>query len=215
MRHRQLATLCACLFLAACGGDKTAAGQAKPGEEGLPRPDAAGGSVTGMPNPGMSSTQPAPMAGIPDMRGQNGVDGAVLVDPAPPMDPLPLVPGDVDAAVLVLRGYYAAINARDYANAYAQWSDGGRASGQSMQQFVDGFADTAGVSVAFGEAGPIEGAAGARYIEIPVTADATQTDGSVRHYTGGFTMRMSVVDGASAAQRNWHIVSASLRELRP
>ncbi|MEO6154661.1 MAG: hypothetical protein ABIP16_02895, partial [Thermomonas sp.] len=92
---------------------------------------------------------------------------------------------------------------------------GGRASGQSPQQFADGFADTQGVSVAFGQPGPIEAAAGSRYIEIPATLDATQADGSIRHYAGSFTLRMTVVDGASESQRDWHIASASLHEAHP
>ncbi len=59
MRHHSIAILCACLMLAACGTDKTATPQQQAGAEGLPLPDAAGGSVTGMPNPGAPSPPPA------------------------------------------------------------------------------------------------------------------------------------------------------------
>lgn len=62
MRHHALdvAVLCACLMLAACGGDKTATPTQQMGEENLPQPNAAGGSVTGMPNPGTPSVLPQP-----------------------------------------------------------------------------------------------------------------------------------------------------------
>lgn len=208
-QHRS-ALLCACLLLAACGGDKTATTAQQPGEESLPKPDAVSGSVTGMPNPGMPSSQPAPVAQSSGMVDDTGIDEGMAEASTAALDTPP--PDGADAAVLVLRGYYAAINARDYGKAYTQWSDGGRASGQSPQQFADGFAETAGVSVAFGEPGLIEGAAGSRYIDIPATVDATQVDGSIRHYAGSFTLRMTTVDGASEAQRHWHIASADLRE---
>jgi hypothetical protein len=59
-RHQPLALLCACLMLAACGADKTAAPPQPTGEESLPKPDAAGGSVTGMPDPGTPAALPPP-----------------------------------------------------------------------------------------------------------------------------------------------------------
>ena len=50
-------------------------------------------------------------------------------------------------AVDAVSDYYAAINARRFRHAPMRlWSDGGRASGQTPQQFADGFADTTGMS---------------------------------------------------------------------
>ncbi len=89
MRQHHLTTLCICLLLAACGGDKTAAGHAKTGEEGLPLPDAASGSVTGMPNPGTPSAPPPPLPEVPaedDVSNINGNDGAAF-DPNLPVAP--------------------------------------------------------------------------------------------------------------------------------
>lgn len=210
------ATLCTCLLLAACGGDKTAAHAAAQSAEGdLPKPEAASGSVTGMPNPGAPLARPASNAALPDRNAANGIGESIAEEPPRPTDPPSAEAEGVDAALLVLRTYYSAINARDYAKAYQQWGDDGRASGQSPQLFADGFRDTLGVSVVFGEPGQVEGAAGSRYIEIPATLDATQADNSIRHYTGSFTLRMSMVDGASESQRSWHITTASLREVRP
>ncbi len=62
MRHHTLALaiLCACLAIAACSDNKTAPLSQQAGEESLPQPDATGGSVTGMPNPGTPSVLPPP-----------------------------------------------------------------------------------------------------------------------------------------------------------
>lgn len=59
MRALRIAFLSGCALLAACGGDKAAANGAQ-GEEVLPKPAAAGRSVTGMPDPGVASARPAP-----------------------------------------------------------------------------------------------------------------------------------------------------------
>jgi hypothetical protein len=168
-----------------------------------------------MPNPGTRSPQPVSMAKESATATKLGSDATVAAAQGRSPDASQILSEGADAAVLVLRDYYAAINARDFVKAYLQWSNGGGTSGQSPQQFADGYATTAGVSVVLGEPGPVEGAAGSRYIEIPATLDANQGDGSVRHYTGAFTLRMSVVDGASEAERGWHIASASLHEIRP
>lgn len=60
MRALRIVFLSGCALLAACGGDKAAANGAQ-GEEVLPKPAAAGRSVTGMPDPGVASARPAPM----------------------------------------------------------------------------------------------------------------------------------------------------------
>ena len=61
MYPHRIALLLCCTLLVACGGDKAGnAGAA--GEDGLPKPAAAGGSVTGMPNPGVAGTRPAASA---------------------------------------------------------------------------------------------------------------------------------------------------------
>ncbi|MFO1474357.1 MAG: hypothetical protein U1F20_07520 [Lysobacterales bacterium] len=95
-------------------------------------------------------------------------------------EPNPSAPADAAAEpapgdeVKLVRDYYAAINARDYAGAYRLWSDNGAASHQTLQQFAGGFADTTGVSVEIGTPGDEDAGAGQRYIEIPVTVTATR-----------------------------------------
>ena len=227
-----------CALLAACGardqGD--AARQGAGGDvEALPKPEAGSGSITGMPDkpgPGPVGAALADGATIePAIEGDDALplppDAGDL--PAPPDQAQPGAQAQPDQgspaaaapeptpadAASVVSAYYAAIAAGQYPRAYALWSGGGQASGQSAQQFAGGFSDTASVSVAVGAPGRVDAAAGSRYIEIPVTVTATRTDGSVHRYAGTYTLRRAVVDGATAEQRAWRIASADLREIRP
>jgi len=212
--------------------DSTATSSGR-GDVALPKPQAKGGSVTGMPSkPGPNPVGPALAesedAGVeadeddaPEQMEQEQADSQESDEDAGVAtgeDDDSVAPVDEPSAqdaVAVLHDYYAAINRQDYQRAWSNWSDGGRSSGQTPQQFADGFANTAQVALQAGVPGPMEGAAGSRYIEIPVTIDATQRDGSVRRYTGTYTLRRAVVDGATDAQRAWHIASASLHSTGP
>ncbi|HEX6939443.1 MAG TPA: hypothetical protein VF158_08525 [Longimicrobiales bacterium] len=124
-------------------------------------------------------------------------------------------PGSAEAAAAVVRDYYAAIAAGDYARAYAHWADGGAASGQSFDEFRRGFARTASVRAVVGRPGRIEGAAGSRYVAIPVEICATTTDGAAQCFRGTYTLRRAVVPGASEEMRRWHIYSADIARCRP
>ena len=115
-------------------------------------------------------------------------------------------------AAALIRTYYGAINALDHRRAYALWSDGGRASGQSPEQFAAGFADTRSVEVQVGASGAPDGAAGSQYVRVPVSVVATQADGSTRRFAGQYTLRRAMADGAGS--QAWRIASAELREER-
>ncbi|MBU8976526.1 hypothetical protein JI752_010290 [Lysobacter sp. MMG2] len=221
LRH---AVLLFVLALPACGGDKPgAAGRSGGDAEALPAPAGARGSVTGMPDqpgPGqIGPPQPADAVAL-DAEGNPilPADGTVTgtetpVDPtAPVIDPATAEPTPQDA-VAVIRDYYAAINRRDFAQAHALWSDGGRASKQTLEQFAAGFADTTGVSVEIMPPGQVDAAAGSRYIEVPVALTATHADGRQQRFVGAYTLRRAVVDGASADQRAWRIGTADIREV--
>jgi hypothetical protein len=226
--------LAAPLLLAACGkrdaGSPDAATNAD--AAALPGPESGNGSVTGMPDhPG-----PGPV-GVPDADAlppdtpvASDGDGQVLPVPAddagalpqdaqpgndgslPPPPPTATTEPSPDDAVAVVRQYYAAIDQHDYARAWHLWSDAGHASGKSLQQFSDGFVDTMHASVQTQVPGRVDAGAGQRYIEVPVTITAQQSDGSTRHYTGTYTLHRTVVDGASDEQRAWRINSAEIHE---
>lgn len=224
------------LGLAACSGKDdadTGKGDTGGNTASLPKPEVSSGSVTGMPDkpgpgqiglPGPDTISPdAPVASDGEPVAPLPGDGTSpdALEPAPPgaagtlPDDLPLPPGEPTPqdAVAVVRDYYASIDAHDYAHAYVLWSDGGRSSGKTVQQFADGFADTAGVSVQVDPPGRIDAAAGSRYIKVPVTITATRRDGSAKRYLGTYTLRRAVVDGATAEQRAWRIASADLSEV--
>lgn len=220
--------LAGAVLTSACG-DKTAAdgsGSADGSAEALPAPEGAGrGGVTGMPaTPGPGQVGPPADAAATPLYDENGNPLPGTEAPAEGVDgtlPLPsdgsavaAEPGP-DDALAVVRDYYAAINQGQFDQAYALWSDGGRASGQSAQQFAAGFADTTGVSVELLAPGPVDAGAGQRHIEVPVAITATQRDGSQRKYVGAYVLRRTVVDGASDEQRAWRIGSADIREVRP
>lgn len=82
MRHHTIAlvVMFACLTLAACSDNKTAPTTQQTGENSLPQPNAAGGSVTGMPNPGTPSVLPQPTNDLatndedPDVVAEDGTE---------------------------------------------------------------------------------------------------------------------------------------------
>jgi hypothetical protein len=120
-----------------------------------------------------------------------------------------------NAAVAVIRDYYEAINRGNYARAYAHWDNNGVASGQSFDQFRSGYSSTTSVDLETGEPGRIEGAAGSRYVIIPVALAATTTDAVTQCFIGTYTLVRRVVTGATALQRRWHIHSADLKRCAP
>lgn len=232
-------------MLPACDGDRDAARPAgeSASNAALPAPEDARGSITGMPDSLGPGTLPATPGDLPpdtpvasdgsigalpassSLDGRADGDGMVPSHPGTAEDHLLLPPQTkptpagneptAQDAVAVLRDYYLAIDAGHHARAYALWSDGGRASGQSPQQFADGFADTAAVAIEIETPGRVEPAAGSRYIDIPLAISTTRHDGSVDRYLGIYTLRRAAVDGASAQQRAWRIASADIREVRP
>lgn len=132
-----------------------------------------------------------------------------------PVDTAMRVEDSADDAASVIRAYYRAISEKRYDDAYHLWVSEGAASGKSLQAFRDGFAHTASVEVTLGTPGGMQGAAGSRYIEIPVQIHAITTDGGRQTFNGAYTLRRSVVDGATPEQRAWRIYSAKIRPESP
>lgn len=119
---------------------------------------------------------------------------------------------DATQAVDVLKSYYAAISARDYARAYSHWGPSGPPN-QTIKEFARGYANTAKVTLETGNPSRVEPAAGSRYVQIPVTITARTTSGETQRFEGSYSMRRAVVDGASASARRWHIHRAVLRPI--
>lgn len=120
--------------------------------------------------------------------------------------PAPL-PAPADDAVKLVQDYYDAINRGAYAEAYADWSDLGRASQQSFAQFAQGFAATKNVTLDLGNP-QSGGAAGSIYVELPVIVHATQQNGSPQTFCGTYTLRRLNVPPFD--QLGWHIEGARI-----
>jgi hypothetical protein len=222
------------IALVACNGKDNAADTdartVADADSPLPKPQPTRGSVTGMPDTPGPGTIGAPPDVDPEatlemdeagdaiepVPGEDGLQpDADLVSTGPDaIPPQPAAEPTAEDAVGVVRDYYAAIEARNFAHAWSLWSDNGRASGQTPQQFADGFANTAHVAISTGAPGAMGAAAGSRYIQVPVSIEAAQRDGTVRRYAGSYTLRRAVVDGATASQRDWKLASATLHEVR-
>lgn len=67
------------------------------------------------------------------------------------------------------------------------------------------FRDTTVAAFHVGTPGRIEGAAGSRYVDVPLTVDLATPTAPIR-LRGIATLRRAVVDGASDVQRSWRIV---------
>jgi hypothetical protein len=221
-----LPLLCATALLCACG-DRQPEGTQQAGQaEALPKPEQSGGSVTGMsskPGPGevpLSGQPPAPAEPVVPadqvdlLNPETGVLPGSTPTAADGAQAMPAGEPTAQDAAAVIGDYYTSIEGRSYARAYSLWSDGGRASKQTPQQFADGFADTAHVVATLGEPRNEDAGAGQRYIQVPVAVTATRADGSVHRYAGQYTLHRTVVDGATAEQRAWRIASADLREVK-
>lgn len=222
--HRLAAAFAVSMLLAACGTEPpqssdvgaAAADDVAP----LPAPSVSGGSVTGMPDtpgpgqpPGAADvaafdppTAPTVAGGTQPTPDPAGLarDGLEAASTAAMAATPRAAAADPDAALGVVRAYYNAINAADYAGAHRLWAGDGQASGQSLQQFTGGFSSTAAIAVQMMEPGPV---AGGR-VEVPVTLETTGRDGSVRHFAGAY-----VLGGEDGSQLR--IVAADLREVQP
>jgi hypothetical protein len=136
-----------------------------------------------------------------------------IIPPVDTADPAATGDGSVGsaaAAVAVVRDYYDAIRERDFERAYGLWGDAERMPGQTLDEFRSGFAETASVEVTPGEPGRVEGAAGSRYIDVPVEIEATQKDGTVQRFRGTYALRRAVVPGATEEQRRWRLYAANI-----
>jgi len=115
-------------------------------------------------------------------------------------------------AIQVIRHYYAAINRRDYARAYAAWGDHGKTSQLSFDQFKQSFANTKSIGVSFGAPGHIDAAVGSLYLKIPVTIVVSKRNRSREYLDGYYVLRRcNDVPGCTQADRTWHLYSAIIK----
>ena len=121
-------------------------------------------------------------------------------------------PDSTSGPASVIRNYYESISSGDLRSAYALWARAGQASGKSFDDFAAGFVESSDARVTIGDSIRIDGAAGSQYATLTVSVDATLNSGGSQHFEGTYILRRSMVDGATAEQRTWHIESAELRK---
>lgn len=112
----------------------------------------------------------------------------------------------------LIGSYYNAVHLRDYGRAYSYWET--PPQGRSLQQFANGFSDTASASVLV-ELPIVSGAAaGNLFASLPVVISAQHTDGTLHTYTGCFIVHKTNVPVGNALQPdpNWYIRSGILQE---
>lgn len=160
-------------------GDDGMLAPLKPGEE-----IAAAAGVTCVP-PGKAPVEP-PAPGTP----------GGLPDDRTPLDERPFTPESAQGAANVLQTYYALVESGKVAEAAKLRTDGRE---EDLKPFASLHAQTGGP-------GPIEGAAGSLFVEVPVVLYGRFATGGEYHASGKATLRrVNNVPGATAEQLKWRI----------
>lgn len=112
------------------------------------------------------------------------------------------------AALTVAKAYFDAIRSGDYDAAWALRWKGEGDDAASRKAFRDHYARYADHNATVGMPGPVEGAAGSLYVEIPVQLYGRLKTGTPFSSAGVVTLRrVNDVPGSTAEQRRWRIYS--------
>jgi hypothetical protein len=114
-------------------------------------------------------------------------------------------------AVAAVRSYFAAIKKRAWAEAMTYWEPGADESVSDSVGFARDHGATQLKDYEVGPPGPIEGAAGSRYITVPVVVQSSGSHDITLVLHGVVTLRRAVVDGATPEQRRWRITDTKWR----
>lgn len=178
--------------------DNYAAGAGTPAPSQAPTPVAAAPTPEPSSLPPVEPIEPGKPGGLPD-------DGT-------PVSEAPFTPDSAQGAANVLQTYFALLGEKKYAQAWALWDRGGQASGMSAAAFAADLAKYRQYDAQVGAPGRIDAGAGQRYVEVPVQVYGRLGDGTPFHRYGTMTLhRAGDIDGATAAQKTWHISAAALK----
>lgn len=190
----------------------------------VPYNPSAPGAMRSGDTPIKPATLPAPQAKAPSSTSAAAAPRASSPAPTPTTAGVrsstaqrasaPVPVDSVGDPAAVVRAYYAAIRSHDFMKAYRMWETSGQRNARSFSQFEAGFDSTESVDAKPGEPGRIEGAAGSRYVTVPVEIDSRLRNGTRQRFSGTYTLRRVVVPGASTAERRWHLYAANIRQVR-
>lgn len=195
------ALLAACSLAACSSGPPPADDNATAPANAVVEPDAA---ATAAP----ADAQLAPLD--PPAPGEPGG----LPDDRTPVSEARFTPDSAQGAANIVQTYYALVESGRYAEAWAFWSNGGKASGGDAQAFAAGFARYSEYHANIGAPGEIEAGAGQRYVTVPVQVyGRLKPDARPFHRLGDVTLhRTGDIDGATPEQRSWRIRAIKFRD---
>ena len=135
-----------------------------------------------------------------------------LPDDRTPISEAPFTPDSAQGAANVVQTYYALIGEGKYAQAFALREPGAPGS-KSAAAFTAEFARYSEYHANVGAPGEIDAGAGQRYVTVPVQVYARLKATKAPVYElGSLTLhRVGDIDGATAAQRAWHIRTIDLK----
>ena len=111
----------------------------------------------------------------------------------------------VEDAAATVRSYLAALTQRDFARAAMLWDEGADPGAGDSAAFHRAHGDTTLTAFDVGTPGAVEGAAGSRFVVVPVVVAGSTPDRPPLRLHGRVTLRRSVVDGATEAAQRWRI----------
>lgn len=124
----------------------------------------------------------------------------------------PIDPKSAQGAGQVLQSYVALLEQRRFAEAQRLWSDGGRSSDLSEAGFAEAYGKYAELHAEIGAPGPMEGAAGSAYVDIPLRFYGRLRDGRPFNSVGTATLRrVNDVPGSTEEQRQWRIYRVEMQ----
>lgn len=170
------------------------------GEEGALAPLKAGEDIASA--PGVRCVPPAKAPVDPPAPGTPGG----LPDDRTPLDERPATAQSPQAAATVVETYYALVESGRTAEAAKLRRDGRE---EDLKPF-------ASLHAQVGAPGPIEGAAGSLYVDVPIVLFGRYASGGEYHASGKATLRrVNDVPGATAEQLKWRIEKIEVAPARP
>ena len=181
----------AAVILAACGParapDDNLANEAAP-------PPVAGNAAGAARDPAHQEAEPANSAATSRPTERTSVSEAPFTDTS------------AQGAANVVQTYYALLETGRASKAFRLWSGGGEASGLSEAAFAERLRRYRDYHAEVFAPGPIEGAAGSLYVDVPVRSYGHDADGRTFSRRGTVTLRrVNDVPGSTAEQRRWRL----------
>lgn len=204
-----LAVLAACSQPAASGNE--AAGYSQPGAPASPE-IAASPAVSPPPSPRATATalspEPSPSPGEP------AIPEPGAPRPTTSLAEGPFAPGSGQAAADVVQTFVALVEENRLRAALRLWDRGTAPTEARLAARLARYRD---LRANVGGPGRVEGAAGSRYVAVPIHVTARLKAGN-RPVAGSGVVtlrRVGEVDGATAEQKRWHIYKVDLKPAQP